>query len=125
MADVLGGDSFVIEQLLEGDEEQQAFYEQSAALYAGDLIRSMREFAGLSQRDLARRVGTSQPHISDLERGAGLQGPTFLMLHRIAVACDVLFRVQVSPRAQEGPPPGAYSLREVPSLKETLSVGAK
>jgi transcriptional regulator with XRE-family HTH domain len=47
---------------------------------AATLIRSAREDAGLSQAELARRMGTSQPVVAGLERvGAN---PTFRTLER-------------------------------------------
>jgi len=36
---------------------------------AGELLRDLRHRHGLSQRSLARRAGTSQAWISDIERG--------------------------------------------------------
>lgn len=35
----------------------------------GRLVRRLREDAGLSQRDLAARLGTSQRYLYELERG--------------------------------------------------------
>ena len=55
--------------LLIGDdaEGREDFFDQSAVLYAGSTIRRMREHAGISQKEMAARIGTSQPHISDIE----------------------------------------------------------
>jgi transcriptional regulator with XRE-family HTH domain len=49
------------------------------------LVRQMRQGAGLSQRALARRAGTSQPAIVRYERGAAT--PSWETLQRLAVAC--------------------------------------
>jgi transcriptional regulator with XRE-family HTH domain len=45
----------------------------------------MRLAAGLSQRDLARRAGTSQPAIARYERGSAT--PSWETLQRLATAC--------------------------------------
>jgi uncharacterized protein len=45
----------------------------------------MRHAAGLSQRDLARRAGTSQPAIARYERGVAT--PSWETLQRLAAAC--------------------------------------
>jgi len=54
---------------------------------AGQLVRRMREKAGLSQGALAEATNTAQSAISDIERGVGSQGPTVAVLNKIALAC--------------------------------------
>jgi transcriptional regulator with XRE-family HTH domain len=58
------------------------------------LIREARHVAGLSQAELASRIGTTQPVISRWERGADV--PRMDALARVLQACgfeaDVLFR---------------------------------
>ena len=49
--------------------ERRADIEQGLAL--GQLIYDLRTEAGLSQRDLAARMGTTQSLISRLEEGGG------------------------------------------------------
>ena len=51
-----------------------------------DRMKSARKHAGLTQRELAVRVGVSQPVISQLESGENLQSVHLL---RIASACNV------------------------------------
>lgn len=51
----------------------------------GALIRELRLAAGLSQRALARRAGTSQPAIARYERG--ITTPSWETLQRLAAAC--------------------------------------
>lgn len=48
---------------------------------AGELVRRARERSRISQRELARRAGTSQAAISRIERG--LEQPTFERLEQI------------------------------------------
>ncbi len=63
-------------------------------LRAGDLIRDARRIAGLSQADLARRLGTHQSVISRWERE--IESPRVDTLGRILQACgfeaDLTFR---------------------------------
>jgi transcriptional regulator with XRE-family HTH domain len=49
------------------------------------ILHEMRLAAGLSQRDLARRAGTSQPAIARYERGSAT--PSWETLQRLAAAC--------------------------------------
>jgi transcriptional regulator with XRE-family HTH domain len=48
---------------------------------AGELVRTARERSRISQRELARRAGTSQAAISRIERG--LEQPTIERLEQI------------------------------------------
>ena len=50
----------------------------------GDLIREHREAAGLSQRSLARRAGTTQAAVSKIERG--LTSPTWETVRALLLA---------------------------------------
>lgn len=59
-------------------------------------IVAMRENAGLTQAQLARRVGTTQQQISRLE-GAGYEGHSLSMLRRIAKVLDARVRVSFEP----------------------------
>jgi ribosome-binding protein aMBF1 (putative translation factor) len=52
------------------------------------LVREMREDAGLTQVELARKVGTTQSVIARLE-DAEYTGHSLLMLERIAGACGM------------------------------------
>jgi ribosome-binding protein aMBF1 (putative translation factor) len=52
------------------------------------LLREMREGAGLTQSELARKVGTTQSAIARLE-DAEYVGHSLTMLERIATACGV------------------------------------
>jgi len=52
------------------------------------LVREMRENAGLTQTELARKVGTTQSVIARLE-GAEYRGHSLTMLERIAGACGI------------------------------------
>ena len=49
-------------------------------------VRSMRESAGLTQEQLATRIGVTQPVIGRLERALEQRRPRFDLLQRIAFA---------------------------------------
>ncbi len=70
------------------DPEQQEAFEQALADYdVARKIYDLRSAAGLSQRELARRIGTTASVICQLE-DADYQGHSLLMLRRIAAALD-------------------------------------
>ena len=58
------------------------------------LIYRVRTESGITQAELARRVGTSQPNIARLE-DADYEGHSLSMLQRIAVALDKQIEIQM------------------------------
>ena len=56
------------------------------------LVREMREDAGLTQTELARKVGTAQSVIARLE-DAEYTGHSLTMLERIAAVCGVALKL--------------------------------
>ncbi|HEY9558210.1 MAG TPA: helix-turn-helix transcriptional regulator [Acidimicrobiales bacterium] len=67
------------------DADTRAGVEQDLAL--GQLIYDLRTEAGLSQRELAERMGTTQSVISRLEEGGGARN-RIDTLARVATALD-------------------------------------
>ena len=63
---------------------------------AAQLIHNMRRKAGLSQRELARRVGTSASAINRLE-SADYEGHTIAMVRRIATALNRRLELRAVP----------------------------
>lgn len=57
------------------------------ALELGERIRGLREAQGISQAELGRRIGSTQPAIARLE--AGRVSPTLETLDRVAAALEV------------------------------------
>jgi predicted transcriptional regulator len=56
------------------------------------LVREMRDEAGLTQTELAKRVGTTQSVIARLE-DAEYTGHSLTMLERIAAACGMSLKL--------------------------------
>jgi transcriptional regulator with XRE-family HTH domain len=56
-------------------------------------VRELRLAAGLSQRDLAQRAGTSQPAIARYERDGAT--PSWETLQRLAAACGRRLRLSM------------------------------
>jgi HTH-type transcriptional regulator/antitoxin HipB len=79
-------------------EERAAFdeaYEATRlAIDVGEKIRAAREAAGLSQRELASRMGTSQAAVARLE--AGGVGATLTTLQKVAAALDLKVTVELT-----------------------------
>lgn len=63
--------------------------------WAGNLIKLARYGAGLSQRELARRAGTSQATLSAYETGR--KSPSFETLVRVIRAAGQDLRVHLAP----------------------------
>jgi ribosome-binding protein aMBF1 (putative translation factor) len=95
--------------------EAFARYERArSAIMVGSVVRAARRRAGMSQVELARRAGTSQPSIARLERG--LVSPTVISLDRIARALGVELVIDFEP-AEERPahPPAPTSHSRLPA----------
>lgn len=88
-----------------------------AALRAGNLVRQIRKEAGLSQRALGKALGISQARISEIEAGAGAQGPTWALMERILAACGRTLGIVPVARAAE------RQKAFVPILSEDMSAG--
>lgn len=59
-----------------------------------EMIIAKRLKQGLTQTQLAIKMGTKQPVISRLERGT--YNPTIQFLHRIATALDATVKISIS-----------------------------
>ena len=76
-------------------EFDETYAAASLALRVGEQIRDARETAGLSQRELAERMHTSQAAIARLE--AGGVGATLTTLQRAATALSLNITVELRP----------------------------
>lgn len=78
-------------------EYDQGYAEAKLAADVGERVRAEREAAGLSQRELAARMGTSQAAVARLE--AGGVGATLTTLHRVAIALGMQLDIELRPTA--------------------------
>ena len=77
----------------------KAGYERARrAFELGEEVRRLREATGLTQLELARRIGSTQPAVARLE--AGGVAPTIETLERIAAALDLELAVRFKRRKQ-------------------------
>src|SRR5258708_11364835 len=84
------------EELIGDDAAAQEFEEGLVNIEAAQLINDMRAKAGLSQRELARKVGTSASAINRLE-SADYEGHTIAMVRRIATALSRRLELRAVP----------------------------
>ena len=82
---------------IERAEHARAYAAAGLAAEVGERVREARETAGLSQRELARRMGTSQAAVVRLE-GGGV-GATLTTLQRVATALGLEGNVELRPSA--------------------------
>ena len=76
----------IIDQMIGDDADmRQTIAEETLNAQVARMIYEARTAAGLTQKELAERVGTKQPVIARLE-DADYEGHSLSMLHRIAAA---------------------------------------
>ncbi len=92
-----------------GSPEFSGRPQASSSLGAGELILVCRELIGWSQRELAARVGTSQPTLARLETGGAM--PTVRTLLRIVEAAG--FELVIGLRRPGAPPADPEALGEM------------
>lgn len=89
-------DNYLNDQLT--DPEFAARFERSGESWDVALqIATLRQRAGLSQKELARRLNTSQQHISRLE-SPDYEGHSLANLRRVAAALNAHVRVSIETR---------------------------
>src|SRR5207244_4991120 len=91
-------DLFLEEQLRDPDFAER-FKRAGEAWDVSLQIVALREKAGLSQRDLARKLKTSQQNISRLESPA-YEGHSLTMLRRVAEVLGATICVTLTPKAE-------------------------
>src|SRR3989475_8730278 len=94
-------DLFLEEQLRDPDFAER-FKRAGEAWDVALQIAALREKAGLSQKDLARKLRTSQQQISRLE-SPSYEGHSLSMLRRVARVLGASVRVTLGPKEESGP----------------------
>lgn len=92
----------LVRRVEESDDGRDTAHRARTALRLGELAYRMRTECGLSQHELAERIGTRQSVISRLEGGNGGHMPNWSTLERVADACG--FSMMVGARRQESAP---------------------
>ncbi len=88
-------DRFLEKQLRDPDFAER-FKQAGEAWDVALQLTDLREQAGLSQTELARRLKTTQQQVSRLE-SPGYEGHSLSMLRRVAAALDARVRVVLEP----------------------------
>lgn len=88
-----------LEEQLKDPAFAQRFEKAGEAWDVALQIAALREKAGLSQRDLARKLKTSQQNISRLE-SPSYEGHSLTMLRRVAEVLGVTVRVTLAPKSE-------------------------
>lgn len=78
-------------------EYREGYDEARRAFLIGEAIRERRLALGLSQTEVAKRAGMTQPALSRLESGGTV--PTIPVLDRIAAALEAELVVALAPDA--------------------------
>lgn len=85
----------IIDSMIEDDAElREMCYEASVNAHVAQLIYDARTEAGLSQKELAEAIGTTQSVISRLE-DADYEGHSLSMLSRIATALNRAVKIDL------------------------------
>lgn len=77
--------------------QDPAFLEERRRLEPGYQIARLRLLRGMTQAELADKVGTRQPSIARLENGTSM--PSLSFQERIAEALDAQVEIKIIPRA--------------------------
>jgi transcriptional regulator with XRE-family HTH domain len=78
---------------------REGYDARDALIRVGEMLRQVREAAGLTQDELADKIGMKQPAISRLESGTGPHGPELDTVMRFVHGCDLELTVGAKPRA--------------------------
>jgi transcriptional regulator with XRE-family HTH domain len=86
-----------VEEQLKDPAFARRFEEAGEAWDVALQIAALREKAGLSQKELARKLKTSQQNVSRLE-SPSYEGHSLTMLRRVAEVLGATVRVAIEPR---------------------------
>jgi len=91
----ISADAF-FESLLENPEVRIRYQEERSKTEIAATIRAARKRAGLTQEQLAKKIGSTQSVIARLESGNDARSPTLPLLARIAGACNEELEIRFS-----------------------------
>ena len=84
------------EKLLKDPEVRIQYEEEKIKSEIAFMVKRAREKTGLTQAELAERVGTSQSVIARLEGGNDTRTPSLSLLSRIAESCNAILELGFS-----------------------------
>jgi DNA-binding XRE family transcriptional regulator len=83
------------------EEFRHAYEEEAQAIAAMGSLVELRKARGMSQNDVAAKLGVSQPRVAEIERG--LSGMQVMTLFRYASVVGAT--IEVNPTSKSGNPP--------------------
>jgi len=92
-----------LEEQLKSPDFAEKFRKAGEAWDIAIQLVSLRKKSGLSQKELAKRVGTSQQQISRLE-SPSYEGHSLSMLRRVAEILGATVHVEIQPKKHQIPP---------------------
>jgi len=92
-------DAWKILDRITGDDPElrELIQQETVNVHVARLIHDARAQAGLTQEELAERIGSKQPVIARLE-DADYEGHSLTMLQRIAEALDLALDIRFVPK---------------------------
>jgi transcriptional regulator with XRE-family HTH domain len=87
-------------------------------MHGAALLTGARKRAGLTQAEVARRAGTSQPVVSAYENGR--RDPSIATLRRLVRATGAELALGIAPRSDSGVPPAADDAERAARLVDVL-----
>jgi DNA-binding phage protein len=85
----------ILAKELKSDEFRMAFDEHRFYLQIAHLISDLRSRTGLSQVELAKKSGVSQPMVARLEKGDSSRTPTFDTIFKVLRALGYSMSINV------------------------------
>ena len=99
LIDMKKNEMIILEEQLKDPDFAERFRKAGEAWEVALKLAAMRKEAGLSQKELARRVGTSQQQISRLE-SPHYEGHSLSMIRRVAEVLGATVRVEIEKDSQ-------------------------
>jgi transcriptional regulator with XRE-family HTH domain len=88
------------ERGLQNEGFREGYTARDALIRLGEMLQQLREASGLTQTQLASRVGMTQPAVSRMESGLGPNGPEIDTVMRFMHGCDFELVIGAKQRAK-------------------------
>jgi transcriptional regulator with XRE-family HTH domain len=87
---------------LKSEAFREGYAARDALIRLGTLLRQVRDASGMTQLELAERIGMTQPAVSRIESGFGPHGPEIDTVMRYVQGCDYELVIGVKHRQAAG-----------------------